>query len=91
MCIRTLRMFGDESGGLTIVHFLQPLNSLFAKEEVEYHSGGISDDFKVRANDFSDVVKLEIELLNNNYRLRLETKCCHMMEGYGKGFLNGTM
>ena len=29
------RMFGDESGGLTIVHFLQPLNSLFAKEEVD--------------------------------------------------------
>ena len=26
-----LLMFGDESGGLTIVHFLQPLNSLFAK------------------------------------------------------------
>ena len=35
MFIRTLRMFGDESGGLTIVHFLQPLNSLFAKEEVD--------------------------------------------------------
>ena len=28
-------MFGDESGGLTIVHFLQPINSLFAKEEVD--------------------------------------------------------
>ena len=28
-------MFGDESGGLTIVHFLQPINSLFAKEDVD--------------------------------------------------------
>ena len=30
----TLLMFGDEAGGLTIVHFLQPLNSLFDKDEV---------------------------------------------------------
>ena len=30
-----LLLFGDAAGGLTIVNFLQPLNSLFEKDEVE--------------------------------------------------------
>ena len=30
-----LLLFGDAAGGLTIVHFLQPLNSLFEKDEVD--------------------------------------------------------
>ena len=28
-------MFGDADGGITIVHFLRPLDSLFAKDEVD--------------------------------------------------------
>ena len=30
-----LLLFGDAEGGLTVVHFLQPLNSLFEKDEVD--------------------------------------------------------
>ena len=30
-----LLLFGDAAGGLTIVNFLQPLNSLFEKDEVD--------------------------------------------------------
>ena len=28
-------MFGDADGGITIVHFLRPLDSLFEKDEVD--------------------------------------------------------
>ena len=31
----SLLLFGDAAGGMTIVHFLQPLNSLFEKDEVD--------------------------------------------------------
>ena len=31
----SLLLFGDAAGGLTVVHFLQPLNSLFEKDEVD--------------------------------------------------------
>ena len=31
----SLLMFGDAEGGLTIVHFLRPMDSLFVKDEVD--------------------------------------------------------